>query len=78
MRSTSLAPAGFLTSRMRRRAAAEVERLGAAERGRDGLQAGDHVVELDAEAERQRGGAERVVDVVEAGERELDAAAAAA
>ena len=42
------------------------------------LQAGDDVVELDAQRQRQRGGAERVVDVVEAGERQLDAAAAAA
>ena len=53
----------------------EIERLGAAEGGGDGLQACDDVVELDAEAERERGGAERVVDVVEAGEGELDPAA---
>ena len=50
----------------------QVERLGAAERGRDRLQAGDDVVERDAEGQRQRGRAERVVDVVEAGQRELD------
>jgi hypothetical protein len=55
-----------------RRRAAEVERLGAAEGGRDGLQPGHDVVERHAERQRERGGAEGVVDVVEAGERQLD------
>ena len=51
---------------------ADREPLGATERGLHVAQAGDDRVERDAEREAQRGGAERVVDVVEARQRQLD------
>ena len=73
VRSTSLAPAGFLTSRMDVGAPADLDRLGAAEGGRDGLEPADHDAQRHAEREAQGGGADGVVDVVEAGQRQLDA-----
>src|SRR5207302_8252580 len=48
------------------------ERLGAAEGGPHPLEAGDDRLQPDSELEAQCGGAERVVDVVEAGEGEGD------
>ena len=63
---------GVLDQQDRGRAAAEVDRLRAPERGRDRGQAGGDVGQRDVEREAQRGRAERVVDVVEARERELD------
>ena len=89
VRSTSLAPAGFLTSRIcssRCASAGRVEaspvgpvrgrverdRLGAAERGLRALQPGDDLGQANLQRGGQRGGGERVVDVVEAGQRQGD------
>ncbi len=78
VRSTSLAPAGFLTSRIASSRPPTTHGLGAAERRLRRVQPGDDRVEARAEHVRQRRGAERVVDVVEAGEGERQRAPARA
>ena len=54
----------------------DAQRLGAPEGGGDGVQAGVDVVERRAEGEREGGGAEGVVDVVEPGQGQRDRARA--
>ena len=49
----------------------ELERFGASKGGAGGADAGKNRVVVDADAERQRCRGDRVVDVVEAGHREL-------
>ena len=67
---------GVLDEQDRHRPAPDVDGLGAAEGGRHGLQPGDDGGQRGAEGQAERGRAERVVDVVEAGQRQLDPGAA--
>ena len=68
--TTSFAPAGFLIRRIEHGLVAGGDPLEAAEGGAEALEAGADLLERRAERLRERRGSERVVDVVEAGERE--------
>ena len=70
VRRTSFAPAGFLISRIDSSVPDERDPLGAAECRADRLEPGHDLPELEAELETERRGAERVVDVVEARQRQ--------
>ena len=63
---------GVLDQQQQQVAAGELDGLGAAEGGGRRLQAGDDLGRRGAQRGRQRGGAERVVDVVEPGEGQRD------
>ena len=71
VRSTSFAPAGFLISRIETGLPVHLDRLDAAEDGGHPLEPGADQLQGDAGAQRRRDRRERVVDVVEAGEGEL-------
>ena len=72
-RAHDLVGAGRVLDQQHQQAAvADRDPLEAAEGGREAAQAGGDLGERQAERERERRGAERVVDVVEAGQRELD------
>ena len=72
VRSTSFAPAGFLISRIETLAAVDRDRLHAPERAAEALERLADRGERHAQLERGRRGGHGVVDVVEAGEREIE------
>ncbi len=74
VRTASLAPAGFLIRSTRSALVADLDALEAAESGAEALEPCLDLVQRRAERDRERGGRDRVVDVVEAGQPQADAA----
>ena len=72
MRRTSLAPAGFLISRIETGVPLDLDRLDPAEGGAHVGEGGRRPLRVDAELERGGERGEGVVDVVEAGEGQLE------
>ena len=72
VRTASFAPAGFLIRSIRSAPVADRDPLEPPERGREPPEARDDLVERHPERERERRCGERVVDVVEPRQRQLD------